>query len=766
MPDLSYPFSEKILAALETSRPLFAAEQSELWREVEDYQGALPQFKDEDTHYFARKYAYLNFLEVESSYRYIPTTTLIPGIPIGLVSHVNVSPGAIVCFNSTATCHIAFNFDCNSHLLTLEKVDPTTDLPRAIGVLKGEKKSKGQGGNARLIDAHLIKLRQRSVRRLKTTYETQSGRIKTNEDNSDSYSSPYLRYNETLITPAYLANSVHDYSDMSHIIITGAVRGGLTLGNAVWAVLMQMSLWQQGKRLGIYYYDANTGQHHKLSLQSWKLIQSYILILLLDIESTKVLLDAITHFTHTSSAAQMQISSVTENAAIYNGLLFSGARYFKDSHLLDILLSKGATLKTRDDKDRTPIQAAAEQGYWDCVQVMAHRCDDSHGHKLGYALVHAVKADQTEVALALIAKNAYPYRYCEIGYSPLHWAASNNNKMVLQALLGNGASVMAHTARDETDKLMPLTVAIRSKARECITQLLYSGAIIEATNVADLRSLGFSSFILMQLVQDPNSIDLTQTEFLDLMQLIEGDSGASALGIERDQLIHLLSHFAVKSLSDKERSLAQTSQEHIYALLISMAPRTLENNIDAYLSIYSRIQFGLQQFIAVLAYSLPRATVDNLHHAWRNPIRDLNAFENELIKPMQLIDVLETWRGKITAAARQYTGVNPERINAFTTLDQSIGQFYQEIASSENDIATLLQSLHRTISAKRGDVATAHDSQHHYRLFGKSYLINPLGRKSRTVALIDELLFELDQDLSPFVSKPSESASMTPALSS
>ena len=118
-----------------------------------------------------------------------------------------------------------------------------------------------------------------------------------------------------------------------------------------------------------------------------------------------------------------------------------------DRRQVQALLEAGVRVDVHDCDGRRPLTLSAQGGHVEAMRVLVEAgaaIDTRDAGKTPWtALMHAVHADQTTAALALLAWGADPDVCEDSGYSALMMAASRGDPWVVDELLARGACARA-----------------------------------------------------------------------------------------------------------------------------------------------------------------------------------------------------------------------------------------------------------------------------------------------------------------------------------
>ena len=140
-----------------------------------------------------------------------------------------------------------------------------------------------------------------------------------------------------------------------------------------------------------------------------------------------------------------------------------------DAAQMQQLISIGADVNTRDDRNNTVLLLAARSGNLDVVKLLLNKGADvdALNSRLQTALSSACKMGQLEVAKVLLAAGSVVGYKDGDGFSPLALAAKRGNVELVRLLLDKGASLRCRTNSGKT----PLMLAA-SEGRQAVVEYL------------------------------------------------------------------------------------------------------------------------------------------------------------------------------------------------------------------------------------------------------------------------------------------------------
>ena len=124
----------------------------------------------------------------------------------------------------------------------------------------------------------------------------------------------------------------------------------------------------------------------------------------------------------------------------------------KHPEIVKLLVEHGADVRARSKGDFTPLLFAAQQGDVESGRTLLGAGADVNENRRKdrmTALMVAAAGGNNEFSILLLEKGANPDLTDEIGYTALHYAASDEKRVdVVKALLAHGANPNARTTRD------------------------------------------------------------------------------------------------------------------------------------------------------------------------------------------------------------------------------------------------------------------------------------------------------------------------------
>jgi hypothetical protein len=440
----------------------------------------------EQKFFYGYKVGDINFLANKNHYGFLPMAMLPIGYGFGLATHTNLKPGAVICYKESTTCAVAFNRDVNSDQLIAKKISLEQEVyggcPTLGGTQNSRKRADGQA-KPRSAEGLYKSMVKRWNRKEELSYYTTGGKYRLNEDKVFYREHQSLKYTEALVTPNHLkkvssTSSSLDLSNLSHIIITKAVRGGATIGNCLWAVALQCNLLKtQNHYLPIYAYNHTKGIHTPVSEEFLKFL--YLLTsalpvmtesqldmeldqlakqkglhdgqeLLIDKSSATTFLPlllnvdnlekAIRNTSDDRNLIQLLLANMTHDQLKKYADRAELFKYVLEKQHYDLLLTRefDCSLKTKDNK--TLVQLAASMNNWIAVKAISNQTDCPKEAFLGDALLAAAQAEQWTLVESILTKHkeklALDWRY-DTGYYVIHFAVKAERLDIIKLLIAS-----------------------------------------------------------------------------------------------------------------------------------------------------------------------------------------------------------------------------------------------------------------------------------------------------------------------------------------
>ena len=148
---------------------------------------------------------------------------------------------------------------------------------------------------------------------------------------------------------------------------------------------------------------------------------------------------------------------------------------------VELLLTKGASVEATDKYKDTPLHKAARYGHPITVELLLTEgaSVEAAGKYSNTPLHDAARNGYTRTVELLLAKGALVEAMDNTNSTPLHYASQRGHTSTVEVLLAKGASVQAASNNNET----PLHQAARNGHTGAVELLLAKGASIEALNI-------------------------------------------------------------------------------------------------------------------------------------------------------------------------------------------------------------------------------------------------------------------------------------------
>ena len=143
------------------------------------------------------------------------------------------------------------------------------------------------------------------------------------------------------------------------------------------------------------------------------------------------------------------------------------AAFHENQEMVSALLRGGADASRISIAGFTPIQIAANNQNWECVNAFAVASDQNNKCRFGSALLTAAVYHQWETVRRLILAKAHlNWRNVPSNTTALHLAAKSGKLEIVRALLKAGAAASLIT----TNGLTPIQLAANNQHWECVTE--------------------------------------------------------------------------------------------------------------------------------------------------------------------------------------------------------------------------------------------------------------------------------------------------------
>lgn len=216
--------------------------------------------------YYAVKVHDTQFIRTRAHFNFFAANFLTTSLGYGLVTHSNLYPGATVCYTHQTPYLVGFNRDANSHQLIQKAVDMEQEEKQGWPTLstRGISDAKAKARDLTNLRKKLIsRWHQKLLPHKKVKHQSRD-----NSDYAFYKKHQCLPYAEVLIKPSHVhsSNPVVKASEFSHLLISAAVRGGLSIGNICYTVAMQIECMSEHNIfLPILFYDHTQGSYTPIS---------------------------------------------------------------------------------------------------------------------------------------------------------------------------------------------------------------------------------------------------------------------------------------------------------------------------------------------------------------------------------------------------------------------------------------------------------------------------------------------------------------------
>ncbi len=149
------------------------------------------------------------------------------------------------------------------------------------------------------------------------------------------------------------------------------------------------------------------------------------------------------------------------------------------TEVIRLLLSQGADLESKDSSSQTPLLWAAQNGHTEVVRLLLSQGVDleSKDSFSQTPLLWAAQNGHTEVVRLLLSQGADLESKDRFSRTPVLWAAQNGHTEVVQLLLSQGANI---ESKDISYNQTPLLWAAEKGHTEVVQLLLSQGADLES----------------------------------------------------------------------------------------------------------------------------------------------------------------------------------------------------------------------------------------------------------------------------------------------
>jgi ankyrin repeat protein len=147
-----------------------------------------------------------------------------------------------------------------------------------------------------------------------------------------------------------------------------------------------------------------------------------------------------------------------------------------DKYNLDLMITLGADINTRDYIGQTALMKAAGAGNTEAVKLLIEK-----GANLDVKinndpiLIWSIKNNKTDITIALLKKGGDVNAKDNVGWTPLHYAAPHSHVAIVKLLIEKGADINAKDNAGWT----PLHAAAKNGKTEAVKLLIEKGANLE-----------------------------------------------------------------------------------------------------------------------------------------------------------------------------------------------------------------------------------------------------------------------------------------------
>ena len=175
----------------------------------------------------------------------------------------------------------------------------------------------------------------------------------------------------------------------------------------------------------------------------------------------------------------------------YNHTPLHHAAWCGHTSTVELLLSKGASIEAMDKDNDTPLHLAALYGHTSTVELLLSKGASSEAinNFNDTPLHHAAWAAHTSIVELLLSQGASIEATDKYNDTPLHLAALYGHTSTVELLLSKGASIEVTNKDNNT----PLHLAAKRGNTSIVELLLSKGASIEATNKDNNTPLHFAA---------------------------------------------------------------------------------------------------------------------------------------------------------------------------------------------------------------------------------------------------------------------------------